>query len=107
MVVARIERLGRTEIVVAPVTHRAPDRPADAVELPGKVKRQLGLDQERSWIVTKELNRFIWRGPDVRDVPGTSSPLYDAIPELLFDKVRAGVASHVTAGRLKVTTRSE
>jgi hypothetical protein len=105
--VARIEMRGRTEIIVAPVTHSEPDSPANAVELPGKVKRQLGLDEERSWIVTSELNRFIWRGPDVRDIPGTDSPLYDAIPELLFNKVRAAVASQVASGRMKIIKRSE
>lgn len=107
VVVARIERRGRSELIVAPVTHSAPERPADGIELPPKVKRQLGLDQARSWIITTELNRFIWPGPDVRIAPGKDSPLYDAIPELLFDRLRASVASHVAAGRLKVTKRTE
>lgn len=104
---ARIERRGRTELIVAPVTHSAPERPDEALELPSRVKRQLGLDQAQSWIVTTELNRFIWPGPDVRMAPGKDSPLYDAIPELLFDRLRASLASHVAAGRLKVTKRTE
>lgn len=107
VVVAWIVRAGRTEIIVAPVTHSAPERVGDAIEMPAKVKRQLGLDQARSWIVTDELNRFVWPGPDIRVVPGGDTPLYDAIPELLFDQVRAALAAHVAAGRLKVTKRSE
>ncbi|HEX4694309.1 hypothetical protein [Sphingomonas sp.] len=107
VVVAHIVREGRTEIIVAPVTHSAPGRPDDAIEIPGKVKRVLGLDQERSWIVTDELNRFTWPGPDVRIAPGRDSPVYDAIPELLFDRVRQALAKHVAVRRLRITKRSE
>ena len=105
--VARIESEGRTEIIVAPITHSKPETDADGLELPPSVKRVLGLDRERSWIVTRELNRFIWPGPDVRVAPGKSSPHYDAIPERLFDQLRIAVHKHVKAGRLKVTKRSE
>ena len=105
--VARIEREGRTEIVVAPVTHSEPQADEDGLELPPSVKQQLGLDRERSWIITSELNRFVWPGPDVRVAPGKSQPLYDAIPERLFDQLRVAVHKHVKAGRLKVTKRSE
>lgn len=107
VVVARIARAGRTEIVVAPVTHSAPEQPDDAVEIPARVKRQLGLDEERSWIFTDELNRFIWPGPDIRTAPGRDTPLYDAVPELLFDKGRAAVSRHVATRRLKLTRRTE
>jgi len=105
--VARIEREGRTEVVVAPITHSKPETDEDGLELPQSVKRLLGLDGERSWIVTSELNRFVWPGPDVRMAPGKNSPHYDAIPERLFDQLRIAVREHVHAGRLKVTKRSE
>ena len=88
------------------MTHSEPEHVAAGIELPLKVKRQLGLDRSRSWIITTELNRFIWPGPDVRIAPGKESPLYDAIPELLFEKLRASIASHAGLGRLKVTKRS-
>lgn len=107
VVVARIVRDGRAEIIVAPVTHNPPDRPHEAIEMPARVKRVLGLDQERSWIVTAELNRFTWPGPDIRVAPGRETPVFDAIPELLFDKVRAAVAKHVDVGRLRMTKRTE
>lgn len=107
VVIARIVRETLTEITVAPVTHSAPNDPHDAVEIPARVKRQLGLNQARSWIVTSELNRFVWPGPDIRVAPGRDTPLYDAIPELLFDQLRMAVNRHVAAGRLKVTKRTE
>jgi hypothetical protein len=105
VVVARIARADRHEIVVAPITHSPPEKPGDAIELPANVKRVLGLDQERSWMVTTELNRFLWPGPDIRVASGRDTPLYDALPEVLFDKLRAALAQHVATGRMKVTKR--
>jgi hypothetical protein len=81
VVVARTARESEVELLVAPVTHSPPERPGDGVEMPASVRRHLGLDKERSWIILTELNRFIWPGPDVRIAPGRDSPLYDAIPE--------------------------
>jgi hypothetical protein len=107
VVVARIAHADRYEIVVAPVTHSPPERSGDGIEIPPKVKRVLGLDQGRSWIVTTELNRFLWRGPDVRTAPGRDTPLYDALPQVLFDQFRAALAKQVAVGRLRVTQRGE
>jgi hypothetical protein len=106
-VVARIEQKAGTLILVAPVTHSAPDVPADAIEIPANVKKQLGFDRERSWIVLSELNRFIWPGPDIRPVIGSDAPFYDALPDWLFERVRQAVLDHAAAGRLRVTKRTE
>ncbi len=106
VVVARIEEAARTLVLVAPVTHTAPEKTADAVEIPRNVKKQLGLDQDRSWIVVTELNRFIWPGPDIRPMPETGTPFYDALPDWLFERVRNGLLQHSAQGRLKVTKRT-
>jgi len=37
-------------------------------ELPPAVKKHLGLDEERSWIVVDELNTFTWPGYDLRPI---------------------------------------
>ena len=107
VVIAREERPGGTGLLVAPVTHSPPERAADAIEIPPNVKKRLGLDRERSWIVLTELNRFIWPGPDVRPAPGSDSPFYDALPDWLFVRVRKGIVSHAETGRLKATKRTE
>ena len=106
VVVARIEEAAGPLILVAPVTHTAPVKPTDAIEIPANVKKQLGLDEARSWIVVTELNRFIWPGPDIRPVPETGAPFYDALPDWLFERVRSGVLHHSSQGRLKVTKRT-
>ena len=69
-VVLAAKRQGEeTRVVVAPITHAAPGLGAAAIEIPTETKRRLGLDNERSWIITSEVNVFEWPGPDVRPLP--------------------------------------
>jgi hypothetical protein len=58
------------ETYICPVTHSPPEAPEIAMEIPRATKKRLGLDDARSWIITTEVNRFIWPGPDLRPVPG-------------------------------------
>jgi mRNA-degrading endonuclease toxin of MazEF toxin-antitoxin module len=55
-------------VTVAPITHRPPQSDSGAIEIPANQKRRLGLDDEQSWIVTDELNKFDWPSPDLRPV---------------------------------------
>jgi hypothetical protein len=57
---------GDQVVTVLPVTHTPPHNLAFAVEIPQATKSRLGLDDERSWIVLTEANRFIWPGPNLR-----------------------------------------
>jgi hypothetical protein len=58
------------ETFICPITHTPPKFPEKAMEIPRVTKARLGLDDERSWIITTEINRVIWPGPDIRPVPG-------------------------------------
>jgi hypothetical protein len=107
VVIAALDQPDGTRLFVAPVTHTPPERAVDGVEIPANVKKQLGLDRERSWIIVTELNRFIWPGPDVRPAPDNESPFYDALPDWLFEQVRQGMLRLAESGRLKVTRRTE
>ncbi|MEE8272803.1 MAG: type II toxin-antitoxin system PemK/MazF family toxin, partial [Alphaproteobacteria bacterium] len=63
-----------TIVTVAPVTHREPDDPQAAVELPAETKRRLGLDAERSWVILTEVNRFSPTSLTLATVCATSPP---------------------------------
>lgn len=80
---------GQIRVLVAPITHAAKD-PARGVELPGKVKRHLGLDEDVSWIVLDEFNEFVWPGPDLRTVPGRGPGVwaYGVLPREVFHALR-------------------
>lgn len=55
-----------TTLYVLPITHTAPVETHHAVELPIRTKQRLQLDALPSWIITTELNYFVWPGFDVR-----------------------------------------
>lgn len=106
VVVARTTSAERTQLLVAPVTHSQPAA-GEGVEIPPPVKRNLGLDAERSWIIATELNRFIWPGPDVRIVPGGDSPSFGEIPARLFEELRRAILRNRDMDKMRIPTRTE
>ena len=88
VILAAVERRqdNETVVVVSPVTHRPPKDSTVAVEIPQTVKRSLGLDLERSWVVVNEGNRFVWPGYDLRKVPGRDEFHYGYLPPRLSIK---------------------
>jgi hypothetical protein len=94
MVVATEKRPHGTELLVVPVTTRAPRAGDSTVEMPARVRQHIGLGDERCWIVADEVNSFTWPGPDIRPMRRGSDvdPRYGAIPGRLFDQVRQRLA---------------
>lgn len=91
---------------VVPITHRVPDDPAIAFELPARVKRHLGLDDERSWVILDEVNEFAWPGFDLRPVPRSRDTLgYGFLPPRLFDQITARLRAAWNRGQGKTTSR--
>ncbi len=91
---------------VAPVTHSPPDNPRVSLELPQAVKRHLGLDDDRSWIILDEVNEFTWPGFDLRPVPGARDTfVYGFLPPRLFSALMTKLAGVWTAGQGKTTPR--
>lgn len=97
---------GAALVRVAPVTHTPPSNPATAIELPAAVKRHLGLDDARSWVVLDEVNEFTWPGYDVMPVPGRKRAWsYGLLPPRLFEEIMAQLQDVWLAGRGKNTLR--
>lgn len=97
---------GATIVTVLPITHRPPAVPAAAVEIPQTVKRHLGLDAERSWIVVDEGNRFVWPGYDLRPVPGDAARYhYGFLPPRFFNDVLKSFAAWHRATKSRLTLR--
>lgn len=82
---------GDQVVTVLPITHVPPSDPDTAIEIPLPTKKRLRLDEERSWIVLTEANRFIWPGPDLRPAkPGdASSVAYGLLPAKFFAHIVA------------------
>jgi hypothetical protein len=95
-----------TVVTVLPITHSRPIDPNSAVEIPLPVKRHLGLDDERSWIVIAEGNEFVWPGYDLRKVPTTGRYEFGFLPPRFFDRVRDAFVAFHKAGRPTTTPRT-
>ena len=84
---------GITMVRVAPVTHSPPNDPSIALELPLAVKRHLGLDDDRSWVMLDEVNEFAWPGFDLRPLPGSRDRFdYGFLPPKLFGQLMTKLA---------------
>ena len=100
---------GNEVVTVLPVTHTPPSDPALAIEIPHATKRRLGLDDERSWIILSEANRFTWPGPDLRMERNgdATSVVYGMLPERLFERVRRTFITVLKARRAELVLRTE
>jgi hypothetical protein len=96
---------GETLVTVLPVTHRAPDDAAAAVEIPSAVKKHLGLDHERSWIVVSEGDQFVWPGYDLRKVRNTERYDYGYLPPRFFEQVLTAFRSWHKVNKVIATRR--
>jgi hypothetical protein len=95
---------GETVVTVLPITHRSPNKPADAVMIPAAVGSHLGLDAAQSWIVIAEGNEFIWPGYDLRRRPD-GRYVYGFLPPRFFDKVREAFVAYYRSQRRALTPR--
>lgn len=100
---------GNIEVLVLAVTHTPPTNAADAVAFPQDIKRQLGLDDAPSWIVTTEANAFIWPGPDIRPVPGRTptTVIYGRAPNGLLRQVARSYLANRDEQRSRLVPRTE
>lgn len=96
-------------VTVLPITHAPPSDPALAVEIPAATKRRLGLDDDRSWVVLSEANRFVWPGPDLRPSrPGdAASVAYGLLPYALFEDIRRKFLAALKARAARAVPRTE
>jgi hypothetical protein len=77
----------------------------EPIEVPLATKARLCLDGERSWIITTEVNRFIWPGPDIR--PATEGKYsYGLLPAAMTRDLIAQIRANAEDKLLLFTTRS-
>jgi hypothetical protein len=96
-------------VTVLPVTHSPPSDASLAIEIPSATKQRLRLDEERSWVVLNESNRFKWPGPDLRPVRrgDLASIAYGQLPGALFDRIRREFVAAARGRRVRAVSRTE
>lgn len=103
---ARENEHQETEVFIAPITHTPPEKPERAMEPPQATKNRLGSDTEPSWIVTTEVNRFIWPGPDIRPVPSRGMA-YGLLPARMSRDVVAKIRRNARDRRISIVKRDD
>jgi hypothetical protein len=96
---------GETWVTVLPVTHSPPRDAAEAVEIPSAVKRHLGLDDARSWVVVTEGDQFVRPGYDLRKVRDGERYDYGFLPPRFFASVLAAFRAWHKAHKVTMISR--
>ena len=107
IVLTVLDRDDETQTVVVPVTHSEPDNPDLALELPMAIKRHLGMDADRSWVVLSESNLFAWPGPDLRGTGSDSAIDYGLLPPRFFAELLRRFRALETTSRSAPVRRTE
>lgn len=95
---------GKHIVGVCPITH-TPPKAGQGVQIPPPTCARLGLDdQVPCWIITTEMNQFVWPGPDIRK-NYAGQLRYGLMPAALFRQVKAQLLANNTQG-LNVILRS-
>lgn len=98
---------GETVVTVAPITHTPPHDAETAVELPSATKQRMGMDDQPSWVMVNEVNRFIWPGPDLRPILKSNPRRFDygVLAPNLFKKITSAMIALHNKKRLTVVPR--
>lgn len=100
------EQNGRQLAVICAITHSPPREKGAAIEIPIAVSRSLGLDEDRSWIVTKEINLVDWADPGII-LGRAGARASDDLPRKLTMSAADQVKNHMQQRALKIVNRPE
>ncbi|MEX0645227.1 MAG: hypothetical protein WD076_07950 [Parvularculaceae bacterium] len=108
VIAAELGAPGEMTVIVAPVTHEAPDDPGASLEVPRAISRRLGFDDGRHWLRFDELNQFVWPGFDLRRVPGRRGAYdYGMLPRGLFERLRRAILERQRSRKASPPTRRD
>ncbi len=94
------------EVFICPITHTPPKDQKQAKEIPLATKQRLKLDKDQSWIITSEVNRFTWSGPDIRKTQ-TGEEAYGYLPTGLTKATIHQLRENSRTRRLNIIDRDD
>lgn len=93
-------------VLILPITHSKPKSETIGIEIPQAVKRHLGLDEARSWIIISEANVDFWPNAGLAPLPGKRGVYaYGYLPPRLFEAVRDSFVALLEKRRAKLVRR--
>jgi hypothetical protein len=96
---------GAPEVLVAPITHSPPQEGTVAIEIPHRVGKHLGLDDDRSYIIANESNSVAWDDPGIVPAVAGKQWEYGRVPKGLYDQLFATMSALLAKRKLKMTKR--
>lgn len=107
VIVTAVEEVdGQTIVTVSPITHSPPEDASSGIEIPPRVKNHLGLDDEKSWVILTEVNRFTWPGYDLRPIAIDDPRIdYGFLPPALFEQIKVGILTMIRSGKRTSASR--
>jgi len=93
-------------VAVAPITHTPPEG-GKGIEIPHQIKKQIGLDDQRSWLITNEINHFKWPGTDLRPKDREGQTVYGKMPPSLTKSAKQRIAHNARNRTLKQVNRDD
>lgn len=113
LILARKDDFGFVLTYALGISHMQPRAGQRALEVPAKLRRRIGLDAERQWIYTDEVNVFVWPGPDLRPARwisqhpvATDGCVLGALPVDWFEDVKRHFAESYRLRHLQITKRT-
>ncbi len=108
-IVAAITATDHLMVMVLPITHVQPGNRIVAVEIPLTVKKVIGLDAEKSWVIISEANVFAWPGPDLRPAhdDDLATVVIGFLPPLFFQAIQQQVLRLQASGGITPVPRTE
>lgn len=104
VVARRSKQDGSFDVLLAPITHSPPKNPKQAISIPSEAQKSTGLDQEKSWLLTSEVNQAAWS--DAGIIPARRGEwLYGKLPRGIAAKAVKDITEIRSAGKLQIVDR--
>jgi len=106
LVAASDSRINPSYVVLLPITHSRPTGDTVGIEIPDKVKKAIGLDDEPSWVIVSDYNIDEWPNAGLSQIPGKSGVYsYGFLPPSLFATVKSKFTQLVREKRARSVKR--
>ena len=106
LVAASDSRINPSYVVLLPITHSRPTGDAVGIEIPHKVKKAIGLDDEPSWVIVSDYNIDEWPNAGLSQIPGKAGVYsYGFLPPSLFETVKSKFTQLVREKRARSVKR--
>ena len=91
------------KVLLLPITHTPPTKGVVGIEIPWAVKRSIGFDDARSWVIVSECNLDQWPNSGLSPIHGKAGEYsYGYLPPKFFSRIRKKILEFYRSGNVTV-----